>query len=173
MNKQIFFFCLTGFLFVSLLGALSHFFYEWSGNNKIVGFFFAANESTWEHLKLAFFPTLLFFFTGAFFLKSPGCLVACFAALIVPVILIPVLFYSYTSVAGTSFLAADIAIYLVSVAAAFALSYPILCAASMPKYASILAATGIAVLIVCFATFTLFPPHIFLFRDPLSGKFGL
>lgn len=43
----------------------------------------------------------------------------------------------------------------------------------MPKYASILAATGIAVLIVCFATFTLFPPHIFLFRDPLSGKFGL
>ena len=61
-KKKILIFCLIGFLFVSIFGALSHFFYEWSGKNKIVGFLFPANESTWEHLKLAIFPTLLFFF---------------------------------------------------------------------------------------------------------------
>ena len=39
-------FCLAGFLFVSAFGALSHFFYEWSGKKKSAALLFAANEST-------------------------------------------------------------------------------------------------------------------------------
>ena len=46
--------------FVLITGTLSHFIYEWSGNNFIVGFFFPVNESTWEHMKLVFFPMFLF-----------------------------------------------------------------------------------------------------------------
>lgn len=49
------------FLFISILGTLLHFTYEWSQNNAIVGLFSAVNESTWEHLKLLFFP--MFFLT--------------------------------------------------------------------------------------------------------------
>lgn len=44
------------FIFISVLGVLLHFTYEWSGDNAVVGLFSAVNESTWEHLKLLFFP---------------------------------------------------------------------------------------------------------------------
>ena len=50
---------LSRFLFISVLGVLLHFTYEWSGDNPIVALFSAVNESTWEHLKLLFFPMLL------------------------------------------------------------------------------------------------------------------
>ena len=40
------------FIFISVLGVLLHFTYEWSGDNAVVGLFSAVNESTWEHLKL-------------------------------------------------------------------------------------------------------------------------
>lgn len=37
-----------------------HFLYAWSGENPIIGSFSAVNESTWEHLKLLFFPAVLY-----------------------------------------------------------------------------------------------------------------
>ena len=45
--------------FTIILGTLFHFTYEWSGNNAFVGTFSSVNESTWEHLKLTFFPMLI------------------------------------------------------------------------------------------------------------------
>lgn len=56
LNFQTYF----GIGFVLVLGTLSHFFFDWSGENRLVGIFAAVNESTWEHLKLLFFPALLF-----------------------------------------------------------------------------------------------------------------
>ena len=47
------------FIFISVLGVLLHFTYEWFGDNAVVGLFSAVNESTWEHLKLLFFPIML------------------------------------------------------------------------------------------------------------------
>lgn len=47
------------FLFVSILGTLLHFTYDWSGQNPLVGIFSAQNESLWNHLKLLFFPMIL------------------------------------------------------------------------------------------------------------------
>lgn len=42
------------------MGTLLHFVYEWSGSSRLVGFFAAVNERTWEHLKLVFLPVFLF-----------------------------------------------------------------------------------------------------------------
>ncbi|MCQ5120584.1 DUF6512 family protein, partial [Coprococcus eutactus] len=43
----------------SFLGVLIHFTYDRSGVNPAIGLFSAVNESSWEHLKLIFFPLLL------------------------------------------------------------------------------------------------------------------
>ena len=51
---------ITAVLFTLIFGTLLHFTYGLSGNNPIVGTFSAINESTWEHLKLLFFPMLIF-----------------------------------------------------------------------------------------------------------------
>lgn len=42
-----------------ILGSLSHFFYEFTNNNKFVGFIAPINESIWEHMKLALYPVFL------------------------------------------------------------------------------------------------------------------
>jgi len=52
MKSKLFKFELLGFVFCCILGTLSHFFYDWSGQNIIVGMFCPVNESVWEHLKL-------------------------------------------------------------------------------------------------------------------------
>ena len=49
----------VGIVFTAVLGTLSHFFYQWSGENPLVAFFSPVNESTWEHMKLLFFPMLI------------------------------------------------------------------------------------------------------------------
>ena len=46
---------ITGAISVFVLGTLSHFFFQWSNDNLIVGLFSAVNESTWEHMKLIFY----------------------------------------------------------------------------------------------------------------------
>ena len=46
-------------IFAIILGTILHFTFEWFGNNAFVGAFSSINESTWEHLKLAFYPMLI------------------------------------------------------------------------------------------------------------------
>lgn len=57
-------------LFTYVLGTILHFTYEWSNENSIVALFSAVNESTWEHLKLLFFPMLITTIIGYFYLKT-------------------------------------------------------------------------------------------------------
>ncbi len=172
MRKQVIIFCVVGFLFVSIFGALSHFFYEWSGNNKIAGIFFPVNESTWEHLKLALFPTFVFFIVGAFFVKNDNYFFAFFITLLTPMVLIPVIFYSYTAITGEPILAVDIITYFVAVAVAILLCAFILLRPPFGCAYTITAVVGIFLIAICYMTFTIFPPKIFLFRDELTGLYG-
>ena len=49
-----------GVLFTAVLGTLSHFFYKLSGENSLLALLVPVSESTWEHMKMLFFPMLLF-----------------------------------------------------------------------------------------------------------------
>ena len=55
-QSKIFKFEVFSIIFVFILGTLLHFAFEWSNQNALIGTFSAVNESTWEHLKLLFFP---------------------------------------------------------------------------------------------------------------------
>ena len=50
----------AGFAFATLGGTILHFLYDWTGGSILVAPFSGVNESTWEHMKLLFFPMLLF-----------------------------------------------------------------------------------------------------------------
>ena len=41
---------LGGILWTLMIGTLSHFFYQWSGENFFVGLLSPVNETIWEHL---------------------------------------------------------------------------------------------------------------------------
>lgn len=55
-------------VFAIILGTILHFTYEWSGNNAFIGAFSSINESTWEHLKLAFYPMIITAIIRIFFI---------------------------------------------------------------------------------------------------------
>ena len=98
MAMSIYF--ILGFFFVSITGTLAHFLYDFSDQNCIVGLFTPVNESTWEHMKLIFFPMLLYsLFTISKLHEQYPCVKnGLFIGMIIGTFLIPILFYAYTSV---------------------------------------------------------------------------
>lgn len=125
MHKKLFFYTVFGILFTSIAGTLLHFVYEWSGNIYWVGLFAPVNESTWEHMKLLFFPMLLYsIFEGVQLRRIYPCI--CFAnavGIILGTFSIPVIFYTYTGILGTHFLFLDVGTFLCSVILGFLCSY--------------------------------------------------
>ena len=116
---------LIGIVFVIITGTLSHFVYEWTGNSPIAAPFFPVNESTWEHMKLVFFPTLIYgvFMIAALKEDSPCITAAAPSGILAGTAAIPVLFYTYTGVLGFHIFILDIAVFLLSVLIAFAVIF--------------------------------------------------
>ena len=75
MKKNSFLWGLGGFTFTSVMGTLLHFLYELSGGRLWAAVISGVNESTWEHMKLLFWPLFLF----ALILTETACLVRCLA----------------------------------------------------------------------------------------------
>ena len=169
MRKKLFHYMLSGILFTSILGTLSHFLYEWSGGNLYVGFFAPVNESVWEHMKLLFFPMLLYFtFEKLMSVHYPVSRYCCNAiAVLTGSFLIPVLFYTYTGILGRHLAPLDIAIFYISVFLAFLLRFRLSVSGKKISKTHCLWLTALTLLIfLCFLIFTYRPPDIGLFRIP-------
>ena len=126
---------ITGFIFTAILGTLAHFFYEWCGENPLVGLFSPVNESTWEHMKLLFFPVVLWslFIPDGLAEQKPGLRPALLLGGITGTLLIPVLFYTYSGILGRTVTGIDISIFFISVTIAFLCAYHITDAESVQK----------------------------------------
>lgn len=114
--------CLAaGLIFTSVLGTLSHFFWEWSDRSTLIALISPVNESTWEHMKLLFFPALLwsFLLPPAVRKTFPSMRAAVQLGGIAGTLCIPVLFYTYSGILGRTVTAADIAVFYISVIFAF------------------------------------------------------
>ena len=51
---------MTGFLFTAVLGTFFHFFFDLTGGSVVAALISAVNESIFEHMKLIYYPMLLF-----------------------------------------------------------------------------------------------------------------
>lgn len=161
---------ILGILFSVGLGVLLHFVYEWSGENKIVGYFSAVNESTWEHLKLLFFPVLLFTVGQWFFTekKNSGFLISRSVSLMAGLFFIICAFYTVSGIVGISDMpVVNISIFVIAVIITFLLTEVILKKFYIaPKYSNLIAAIILAIFIVLFIVWTYDPPSIGLFKEP-------
>ena len=157
---------ILAFIFIGLVGSLGHFFYEWSGNNFFIGLFFPVNESTWEHLKLLFFPMFAYALLGGKRIEEeyPCIYNAMFFGILAGLLLIPILFYTYTGVLGFNVDWVNIAIYVISVIAAYIVVYKV--AEDCKGKDSMLLRYVMYGLILAFMVFTVYPPGIGLFQAP-------
>lgn len=108
---------ILGFLVISILGTLFHFMYELLGRGFIAGWFFPVNESTWEHLKLIFYPTIIYSLFDFFTLKEKNYnyIFATIQSIFCGMMTIIVLFYTYTGVLGFNIDFFNILIFYISV----------------------------------------------------------
>ena len=174
MKRSIGIWQLIGFGVSTLGGTLLHFLYEWTDRSPLAASFSGVNESTWEHMKLLFFPMLAYAFVQSLFFKERGdfwCVKL--RGILLGLFLIPVIFYTYNGVIGTSPDWINIAIFFVSAAIVYiyeALRFKkgdVKCA--HPK----IAASILLLIAVFFVIFTFKTPEIGIFEDPITGEFGV
>ena len=174
MNRSVSLWQLFGFAVTSLGGTLLHFLYDWLGQAAWIAPLSGVTESTWEHMKLLFWPMLLYAVVQSFFFKDRGdfwCVKL--RGMVLGLTLIPVIFYTYNGVIGKSPDWLNIAIFFVTAAAVYLYETRLYRKERMgcrsPKWA-VAALGGLAIL---FAVFTFFTPEIGIFRDPLTGTYGI
>jgi len=174
-NRSVLFWELIGTIFIILLGSVLHFTFEWSGNHPAVGVFSAVNESVWEHLKLAFWPALLFMLIEYAQLKKTAnnFVLAKAIGVYLMVIIIPIVFYSYTAITGKSIFVIDISTFVVAVIIGQMSSYKLLTYKKLPEKCNRISLVALAILGLAFILFTFYPPQLPIFNDPNTGEYGL
>lgn len=158
---------------VIIIGSLCHFVYEWSGESSLAALFCPVNESTWEHLKLLFFPYLAVI-TYMYFTKDPQKKPALFRyycsrlfGVLLGMLSIIVIFYTYTGVIGENYLIADILTFIISVFISFYTSSVFYYRCNICKEASSLIFAGWLLITLLFFIFTCYTPDLPLFYSPV------
>ena len=161
-------------LIISTIGVFLHFLYEISHHNKYVALFAAVNESTWEHIKLALTPTLLWSLYDGFVCGMlDNYFIAKALSLLSIIIIMPTIFYSYTRFTKKNILFVDIlSFYFVIIIAQF-IFYHIINLATFGFVYNYLSVVLLFVIFGIYMTSTLLPLKNFMFKDPISKKYGI
>ena len=172
VKRDILLWQISAFAFAALGGTLLHFLYNWTNESVLVSPFSAVNESTWEHMKLLYFPLFIFaLIQSRFFMEYKNFWCVKFIGIITGLILIPTLFYTYNGAFGKSPDWLNIAIFFISAAIALILETWLFKNSSIEcKWSGV--AFGLLTLIgLLFVVFTFYTPQVPLFKDPLSGEY--
>lgn len=179
MDRKLLAWEIGGFIFIGLVGAALHFTFELSNfSNMVVAYFSAVNESTWEHLKMAFFPGLFFALVEYTYVRdvTRNYLIAKTASVLVMPLIIALGWHAYTPFTGRSIYRIDLLLFYVSVLVGQIVSYKLLTAPQMSARVNRVAQATMILLLVAFSTFTFFPPNIFLFEHfdlKDTGMYGI
>ena len=166
-------FIILSIIIISLVGTLSHFLYDITNHNIIVGLFTSVNESTWEHIKIALTPTLLWsLIDGYKFGGNPNYFFAKFISLICIIILIPLLFYGYKIITNKNSFIVDILIFYISIIVSQLLFYIILNNKPVGYIINYISVIGLIIIFGSYLLLTLLPIKNFIFKDPISNEYG-
>jgi len=179
MKNKLLLWEIGSFIFIGLVGAALHFTFEFSNfENMVVAFFSAVNESTWEHLKMVFWPGVWFALIEYTYVRdrANNYLIARATSLFIMPLVITVGWYLYTPFTQKSIYKVDLFLFYLAVLLGQVVSYKLLTRAPLSRKANNFAVGSLIVMLVAFSTFTFYPPHIFLFenfdlRD--TGQYGI
>ncbi|EKD49742.1 MAG: hypothetical protein ACD_63C00060G0008 [uncultured bacterium] len=164
-----------GIFVIVFAGSALHFVFEWLGEWQPIAIIAAVNESTWEHLKLAFWPAFIFALVSHPFLKNKTknfCEAKLGSFYLMPAAIVA-FFYSYLIILKEDNLFFDIGIFTAAVIIGQIASYRIMIAATFTKMTRAISIFLIIVILAAFSLLTFFPPKFFLFKDPVTGGYGI
>ena len=162
-----------GFVFVGTLGTLLHFVFDWSGGNAFAGLISAVNESIWEHMKLLFYPMVLFAWweRRVWGRSAPRFWCIKLMGVLLGLGLIPGLYYTYTGILGMNMDWFNITIFFIAAAVALYTETRLFLREEGCLFER-KAVVWLWVIAVLFTVLTFAPPHIPLFQDPVTGGYG-
>lgn len=165
---------LWGFVFTSVAGVLLHFLYDWTGESVLAAPFSAVNESTWEHMKLLFYPIFIFSFIEYKFIGNEYDNIWCatlFGA-IAGLVAIPVLYYVSTGAFGIRADWFNVAIFFIAAGIAYYVEAQIL-KNDIDFCTQTVGFAALCVIALMFVVMTFVTPKLPLFKDPITGNYGI
>lgn len=174
MKKTIAYWQTVGFIFTAVVGTALHFLFDWTGGSAVAALFSAVNESIWEHLKLLFYPMVLFALMEYRFwgrqVESFWCVKL--AGTLLGIVLIPVIYYTYTGALGVEADWFNITIFFLVAGLVFWVETKLFqMGAACPgngRWAPVL----LVLVAAAFTVLTFVPVRIPLFQDPVTGTYG-
>jgi hypothetical protein len=183
-KRRILIWEIIGICVIIIAGGPLHSLFEASGYWRPVALIAAVNESIWEHMKMFFWPGLLF--AGIQYLFTRGRIPNYWFGKLVGLIITPVVsvtaFVAYLAIerASGEFAPSDVISISVSTLSVFvgqAACYWALTSPSVPTKVVRFSPLGYLLLFVAFSSFTYFPPKLYLFEQqhhymPI-GEYGI
>lgn len=171
----------VGCILSILLGIFFHFIYDLSGNSFLIGLFFPVNESIWEHLKLVLVPITMLAIIYSFIYTKQKYMLNNFwyytsISIIISMLLIPISHYTLKAIFKTVPDFVNIIIYIISIIVSFYYLYRKVTYEYINPSSNNKNPTGIltiTILYLLFIIFTIYPPKLELFRDPITDTFGI
>ena len=164
---------ITSFLILSVFGSLMHFTHGWFKNGVLLHMFSAVNESTWEHMKLLVAPTLLVMVFQYIVLRSDysNLINGILVLYIVEIVSIPLLYESLRLILKKIPFMITILIFYISIVLGLFSEYLAL-KNEISIFSELISLIFIMIITFKFGILTYFPPKIFLFKDPVTGRYG-
>lgn len=170
---------MLGIPILFILATPLHFLYDWTGKSLTVGLFTPVNESPWEHLKLAFWPILVWWLIGylLFAQGKPGGLrraaLSCAVCALTCLLFIVAFYYTLRGAFGAESLILDILSLFLGLAVGTSLAIHVYRYSSPGALSAVIAATILIAIAAAFLVFTFSPPHLPIFQDPPSSTYGI
>lgn len=176
MRKRLVWWEFSGFLWTAAVGSLLHFLYDWSGGSAVAAVLSAVNESVWEHMKLlvmaaAFFTAAQVWRLGRVYPNLPAVRGV---SILAGALMIPLMYYTVTGAFRPQPTWVHISIFFLAAAGMFLLDYRLL-RTGLPR-AEGMQLLGFLLLwglLFVFVWCTFRPPEFPLWRDPVTGGYGV
>jgi hypothetical protein len=176
-KKEVMIWQIIGVVVIFGLGALWHFMYEWI-QWKPIGWFLPVNESVWEHVKLMFWPALLYYVVEGIFLykKTNNFIFAkSIAFYFTPLMSMGIFYAVYFATGFENFIFDTVVLFILTGIQQF-ISYKLLTREPIAGEKHIILIMIAIILIVTLAilliAFTYYPPKIILFEHEFASSTG-
>lgn len=175
INKVI----ILGAIIIFFLSALFHFLYNITGRTVVAAIFFPVNESVFEHLKLALYPTLIYWLITFFIFKNNYKLrfSKWFAGMTFSIFVCMLYILSQYYIINYALNMSSLILDILSIFIGLFLGQTLGC----HIYNRCTESTGILIfciilvllIVIFFANLTFYPPKLPLFLDNPSGTYGI
>ncbi len=163
---------LCTFLIYSIIGTILHFTYKLSKRNIIVGFFSSINESTWEHIKLLLTPIFLYNTIKYLFGYQTNYFIMLLLELLTAIVGIITFYKIKLKIIGNKLPIINILIFYITALLCSIFGYYIQ-NIYINELLNIISAFGSMIIYILYILFTVCPPKNNLFKDPITGSYGI